>query len=207
MINNALNRAVPSILGSTATQPVPDRWINNVESRDVESVKAAVQGDQAAFAYLFETRVRKISIYIQNIISNTAETEEAVSEVFVTAWQKLGKLKEPEKFDGWLFRIARNRAMDSLRRKRDTVPLEGDALLYPDPDPSHSPEISLETSVRQKLISEALLQLSEEQSEVLTLRFLVGMSHAEVAAQMDKSVEAVRALQSRGIKQLRGLIR
>ena len=59
---------------------------------------------------------------------------------------------------------------------------------------------------QQQLIRQVLLQLPDEQREVLTLRFLVEMSHAEVARQMDKSIEAVRALQYRGLKSLRSTI-
>ena len=203
LINNELARAMPGLLGGATSRPAVRNWTSGVTSRDVEYVEAAAAGDQAAFAYLFETRVRKISGYVQNIISNTAETEEIVAEVFVSAWRKLGKLKEPERFDAWLFRIAHNFAMDSLRKKKATVPLEGDALLHPDPNPDNSPEGFLEIADRKRIIQNALLQLSDEQREVLTLRFLAEMSHAEVATQLGKSVEAVRALQSRGIKQLR----
>lgn len=206
MINNQQARAIPVLLGGNASVPAVRDWTDKVEHRDVECVKAAAAGDQAAFAYLFETRVRKISSYVQNIIANSAETEETVAEVFVTAWRKLGKLNGPERFDAWLFRIAHNHAMDSLRKRKTTVPLEGDTLLHPDPDPHHSPEGSLEITIRRQAIRAALLKLSDEQSEVLTLRFLVGMTHAEVATQLNKSVEAVRALQSRGIKQLRSMV-
>lgn len=206
MINNDLAKALPVLLGSPAATTSGKKATDQVESRDVQSVIAAAKGDQVAFAYLFETRVRKISRYVQNIVSNEAETEETVAEVFVTAWRKLGKLNEPERFDAWLFRIAHNRALDNLRKRKMTLPLDGEVLMQPDPDPSHSPESSLEISAHRQIIQDALLQLSDEQSEVLTLRFLVGMSHAEVATQLGKSVEAVRALQSRGIKQLRSMI-
>lgn len=206
MINSELTRPSSVLLGGATPVPANRDWDVAIEQRDVECVIAAASGDQAAFAHLFETRVRKISAYVQSIVSNTADTEETVAEVFVTAWRKLGKLKQPERFDAWLFRIARNRAMDSIRKKKATIPLDSDALLQPDLDPNHSPESSLEISARKQLIQSALLQLSEEQSEVLTLRFLVGMSHAEVATQLNKSVEAVRALQSRGIRQLRTMI-
>jgi RNA polymerase sigma-70 factor (ECF subfamily) len=206
MINHDLAKVLPLLLGRpVATAPVEEA-ADQVESIDVQAVRAAAKGDQAAFAYLFETRVGKISRFVQNIVSNEAETEETISEVFITAWRKLDKLKEPERFDAWLFRIARNRALDNLRKKKPTQPLDGEVLMQPDPDPNHSPESSLEASASRQLIQDALLQLSEEQNEVLTLRFLVGMSHAEVATQLGKSVEAVRALQSRGIRQLRSMI-
>jgi len=179
-------------------------WIRTEgESRDVGYVKAASAGDQAAFAYLFETRVNKVSRYVQSLISDAEETEEAVAEVFINAWQKLKSLRDPERFDSWLFRMAHNKAMDNLRKRQYTEPLEGRALQFPDPNPHHSPERALEMSDSKNFIRDALLTLTDEQREVLTLLFLVGMSHSEVARQLDKTVEGVRALQSRGIKHLR----
>ncbi len=207
MVNNELVGGGFRVLpGGIAPRSSVRNWVTGIKSGDVDCVKAAAAGDQLAFAYLFETRFPKISGYVQNILLNTAETEETVADVFVTAWRKLGKLHRPERFDAWLFRIAHNHAMDSLRKKKATVPLEDSALQYPDPDPHHSPEGSLEMTAHRQLIQTALLQLSEDQREVLTLRYLVGMSHAEVALQLNKSVEAIRALQSRGIRQLRAMI-
>ena len=207
MVNNEITHdGFPVISGGYAKPSSVDKWPTDVDYRDADYVMAAARGDQKAFAYLFETRARKISRYVQNIVSNTAETEETVAEVFVTAWRKLGKLNKPERFDAWLFRIAHNLAMDSLRKKKPTEPLEGPALLYPDPNPENSPESSLELTARKQIIQAALLELSGDQREVLTLRFLGGMSHAEVALQLGKSVEAVRALQSRGIRQLRTMM-
>lgn len=207
MVNNEIaHDGFPLIAGRYARPSPAGEWATEIDHRDADYVRAAARGDQTAFAYLFETRVRKISRYVQNIVSNSAETEETVAEVFVTAWRKLGKLHEPERFDGWLFRIAHNLAMDSLRKKKSTEPLEGPALLHPDPNPNNSPEGSLELTAHKQIIQSALLELSGEQREVLTLRFLGGFSHAEVALQLGKSVEAVRALQSRGIRQLRKIM-
>lgn len=207
MVNNEITHdGFPAISGRYAQPSTAGKWATEVDYRDADYVKAAAGGDQTAFAYLFETRVKKISRYVQNIVSNNAETEETVAEVFVTAWRKLGKLHEPERFDAWLFRIAHNLAMDSLRKKKSTEPLEGTALLHPDPNPHHSPESSLELAASRQNIQSALLELSGDQREVLALRFLGEMSHAEVALQLGKSVEAVRALQSRGIKQLRTMM-
>lgn len=170
---------------------------------DVQYVEMAAKGDNTAFAYLFETRSVKISKYLYSLLSNGADVEEAVAEVFVTAWRKLRKLRQPERFDAWLFRIAYNQAMDTLRKRKKTEPLDGSAMSKPDTNPHHSPQDSLELDESQRMIRNALLQLPEEQREVLTLRFLASMSHAEVAAQLGKSVEAVRALQYRALKSLR----
>ena len=173
------------------------------QAADTRWVRLAAQGDQAAFEYLYQSRVTKISRYVQAILSNTAAAEETVAEVFITAWRKLSKLREPERFDSWLYRIAHNHSMDSLRKRRDTEPLEKRAMLKPDPNPRNCPQGSLEISASEQIIKEALLRLPDDQREVITLRFLAEMSHSEVALQLGKSEEAVRALQYRGLKTLK----
>lgn len=174
---------------------------------DIEIVRAAATGDQTAFAYLFKTRSGKISRYLNSLLLDKSDAEESVAEVFVTAWRNLKKLRQPERFDSWLFRIAHNHAVDRMRKRKQTEPLDSKAATNKvDTNPQRCPETSLELAEQQQFIRETLLQLPDEQREVLTLRFLAEMSHAEVARQMDRSAEAVRALQYRGLKTLRSTI-
>ncbi len=197
---------LPERSGERVRDRAGDSSNNPQQLLDIENVNAAAAGDQTAFAYLFQTRSAKISKYLNSLLLDPADTEESVGEVFVTAWRKLRKLRQPERFDSWLFRIAHNHAVDRLRKRKKTEPLDGLAMHKIDTNPQRCPQSSLEIAEQQRYIREALLRLPDEQREVLTFRFLVGMSHGEVAGQLDKSVEAVRALQYRGLKSLRSMM-
>jgi RNA polymerase sigma-70 factor (ECF subfamily) len=102
-------------------------------------------------------------------------------------------------FGAWLFRIARARLIDHWRRqgRRPLVALEDTET-----GPQLSQDIPEDEIAVSEMIQRALRVLTEEQREVVVLRFLVGMSLEEVARAMGKSVGAVKALQHRALSAL-----
>ena len=118
--------------------------------------------------------------------------EDVVAQSFMLAWRDLPKLRNPDRFDAWLFRIAHNQAMDEVERP-PTTGLEQ----APEPveaNPSYSPSDRLDAQVESQRLRDALLGLPADQRDVLVLRFLCDLPHSEVAKQMGRSQQAVRAL-------------
>ncbi len=113
----------------------------------------------------------------------------------------LPKLRRAERFDAWLLRIAHNRAINEVGR-RPTVRLE-DIAEPLDPSPFGSPVERAEHKAEVERLRRELLELSPAHREVLLLRFLHELSHAEIAKALGKREEAVRALQYRALRQLR----
>ena len=107
-----------------------------------------------------------------------------------------------------MFRIARNLVVDYHRARRDTVPLDG-----PEDRPEirpvgedDAPEKSLQALFTSQQLQKAISQLTDEQQEVIVLRFIEGYSTSEIAVLMGKREGAVRGLQFRGLATLRELI-
>jgi len=106
-----------------------------------------------------------------------------------------------------LFRIARNLVVDYHRARRDTVSLEGtDGRGDAEPSDASMPDQSLQALFTSEQLRRAVSQLTEEQQDVILLRFMEGYSTAEIAALMGKREGAIRGLQFRGLAALRELV-
>ena len=86
-------------------------------------VERAREGDERAFADIYVARVGGVTRYVASIVRGPDRMEDVDSQTFVLAWRDMPRLREPDRFDAWLFRIAHNQAMDELRR-RPLIPLE-----------------------------------------------------------------------------------
>ena len=168
-------------------------------------VLRAQQRDAEAFAGLYSARADAVGRYVITILGNALDAEDVVAEAFLRAWRKLPSLKEPQRFDAWLFRIAHNAAMDTFKQRKGLA-------LEAVPEPADASRLSAPAALAEhrwnvSLLHQAMHALSDEQRQVIVLRFLLDLPHADVAAQMGKSEQAVRALQYRALGQLRRLLK
>ena len=170
----------------------------------VDLVTRAQSGDEPAFAALYEARVSAVFRYAKSILRDPTAAEDAMAQTFIQAWKGLPKLKDPERFDAWLFRIAHNVALNETRR-RPTTSLE-DAPEPVSTAPYADPEAFVAGKVDARVVREALLRLPDNLRDVLVLRFYAGLSHAEVAAQVGKTEQNVRVMQYRGLQRMRTLL-
>ncbi len=103
---------------------------------------------------------------------------------------------------GWLFGVAAHRVADHFRRApRESAPLSESLTA------NGSPAAEAEAHLRQRQVQAAIRRLTEEQQQVLTLRFGDGFSVEQTAAATGKSVTAVKSLQYRALETLRGWLR
>ncbi len=171
-------------------------------SEDIEAlVRRAQGGDAEAFGVLYRVSVARIGRYVGALLRDPAQTEEAVAEAYLHAWRDLGKLRQPERFIAWLYRIAHRRALAEVRRPR-LEQLEA-AERVVDERREARPEDAVLASMTAAAVREVLLALPEAQREVLVLRHMGELSHREVAQQLGKSEEAVRVAYSRAARALR----
>jgi RNA polymerase sigma-70 factor (ECF subfamily) len=155
-------------------------------------VRAAQSGRRDAFAVLYE----RFAGYVYAILIVRVSAQEAadlVQDVFLRALERLGSLRDPRAFAGWLAAIARNTATDLRRR-----PLMTDEL----PD---TPSTALDPHVRldARRALDAIRRLPEAYRETLSLRFVQGMTGPEIARITGLTPESVRVNLSRGFKLLR----
>ncbi len=168
----------------------------------------ATAHDRDAFGQLYDRYVTKIYQYVYYKVGSASEAEDLTAQVFLRAWEAIGGYEWREHpFSAWLFRIARNLVVDYHRARRDTVSLEGsDGRDDIRPSDEQLPDASLQALFTSEQLRQAVSQLTEEQQEVIVLRFIEGYSTAEIAALMGKREGAIRGLQFRGLAALREII-
>jgi RNA polymerase sigma-70 factor, ECF subfamily len=169
---------------------------------EMNLVQRARQGDQEAFAQLYETHFDKIFRYMVLKIRNQAESEDMTQQVFVKAYESIGSYRsQGVPFTAWLFRIAHNQMVDYVRKQSkkptvfldETLPIEDDTDL----------EQEVETKIEMERVVLASKHLTKAQQEVISLRFAGGLSITEAAKTMRKSEGAIKALQHSAILALR----
>jgi RNA polymerase sigma-70 factor (ECF subfamily) len=156
------------------------------------------ENDPSALAELYDQFAPAIYAYIYRRVGEQRLAEDLTGDVFVNA---LGALRKGQfastSLPAWLYRLAHNRVVDHYRRGREVAPLEEWA-----PAPDDVPEAA-DRRRRQARLREALHHLTEDQQQVIVLRFGEGQSAAAVARVMGKTEESVRALQHRALAALR----
>jgi len=174
-------------------------------SSELELTQRAVSGDPDAFAALYDFYVEQIYRFVSFRVGDAQTAEDLTSQVFLKAWDNLSSYQiRGLLFRAWLFRIARNSVIDYYRTYKETTPLEPSALTKPDPAAEVADQV--EQQLQAEELRMALQQLTEDQRQVLTLRFIEGLSTEEVANVMGKRQGAIRALQMRGLQALAEII-
>ncbi|MEK6573498.1 MAG: sigma-70 family RNA polymerase sigma factor [Chloroflexota bacterium] len=167
---------------------------------EAKLVSGAKAGDSEAFGRLYRAYVQSIHRYLFLRLSDTSLAEDLTAEVFLRAVDGLPRyIQRGLPFGAWLFRIARDRLVDYYRQSARRPRAELDDDLPSDlPEPSDS-AVDSETA---ETLREALAELTDEQRDVIQFRFMEEWSLEETARVMNKSVNAVKALQHRALNVL-----
>jgi RNA polymerase sigma-70 factor (ECF subfamily) len=161
-------------------------------SEDAQLVRAARDGDQGAFARLYERYAR----FVHGVLLTRApqtDVEDLVQDVFLAAWRRLESLRDPAAFGGWVAMIARNRATDFHRRSVESVELP-DNLTATD---GHRP------GTEALHVLKTIRSLPDAYRETLILRLVEGLTGPEIAERTGLTPASVRVNLHRGMKLLR----
>lgn len=165
-------------------------------------VKAAKNLDREALSELCVYFYPRIYRYVFYRVGTRQDAEDITSEVFVRMVKSLSTQKGS--FQAWLFRIASNLIIDhyrrTARRKKALLAREHQALLEPERNESHD-------LLLQHRLREALSELTDEQQQVITLKFMQDYDNSEIADMLSKSVGAVKGLQFRALANLRKILK
>jgi RNA polymerase sigma factor (sigma-70 family) len=181
-------------------------------SADGQLIVAARRHDPAAFEALVRRHQRPLYNFCLRMLGRADDAADVAQESFVQLYSHLDRLDEHEPIAPWLFRVARNRCIDIIRRRR-TVPLgwpadldENIAPIDPaDDDPL--PDELVERADLQRILSNAIDQLPPAYAEVVSLRYAGDRSFAEIASILDCDEGAARVRFHRAKALLRGFLR
>jgi len=160
--------------------------------------------NEAKLASLYEEYYDKIARYVYTHIGDRSEAEDIAGEVFLKALESLKSYTERGiPMQAWLFRIAHNLMVDYLRKavKRKTVSIDT-VEIASDADPATIVEKNMEL----ERLTKATEQLTQQQREVLRLRFFGELTSKETGSALKKSDGAVREMQRAALEKLRNLL-
>lgn len=167
-----------------------------------EALVAAAREQPADFGLLYERYRQAVYRYLMLRVGTREDAADLTQLVFLRAFRSLAAFKAKRApFSAWLFRIARNAATDSLRRKRPTIYWSGltEALTAGIEGPEHAAE----QRERLDLLRREFERLSQDKRELLILRFATELTVREIAQVIGKSEAAVRKQLSRIIDALK----
>jgi RNA polymerase sigma-70 factor (ECF subfamily) len=182
----------------------------NLETADEERlIEQARQGDRSAYAELARRHYPGVIQVIYRMCGDAELAQDAAQDAFLRAWQSLASFRprseQPNAFRSWLYRIAVNAALDTLRRGKHTANVELESL--PLADPQDDPESALIHKQRSELVRTAILSLSEASRAALVLREYGGLSYAEIAQALDIPTGTVMSRLSFARQQLKEALR
>lgn len=196
------NRVADRPAGRLGFEPEP-------EARCVER---ALRGEPGAFGRLYQRHVEGVYAFVQFRVRDDRVAEDLTQDVFVNALRGLPQLRDPARFRPWLLRIAHHRILNHWRARSGApdeveLPAEDDPAAPPLPAQlaaaGDGPLASVERGLDADAMRAALATLTDLQQQVVALRFVGGLSVAETAHAMDRSVSAVKNLQHHALRALR----
>ncbi len=166
-------------------------------------IAEAQKGDRDSFGELVRRHHPGVVNVVYRMCGDVELAEDAAQDAFIQAWLHLPSFRPGTSLRNWIYRIAVNAALDVLRRKPKTPPLDLETLSMP--DSSAAPETVLLEKERALIVQRAILSLTEANRSVLTLREYGGLSYQEIAATLNIPLGTVmsrlhaarRALQQR----------
>ncbi|HMO26853.1 MAG TPA: sigma-70 family RNA polymerase sigma factor [Tepidisphaeraceae bacterium] len=163
-------------------------------------VQRAQARDADAFAELIDRFERSALATAYGVLADASAAGDVVQDAFIAAWQRIGDVKHPAQFGGWLMRLVRNRAIDLHRRTRSraTLPIDVDPA-----DDRSDPLDDVVIDETRDAIDVALGKLDEVTRSAVVMRYYDNLSSREIGQRLDLSPAAVDMRLCRARSQLR----
>lgn len=179
------------------------------EKDDRELVAEYLDGDEVVLPILINRKIKAVYRFVLGLVGDEFLAEDITQEVFMKMWRKLGSYNPKYTFNTWLFSIARNTAIDFLRKKRELVfsdfENEDQENNFVDnlADPLPSAEETFDDKTDMAQIMEVLKQIPVLYREVLLLRYADDLSFSEISEALKRPLETVKSQHRRGLVHLK----
>ena len=184
-----------------------------MEKTDLQLIEESINLTQgrSSFNILIERHAKSVYFFIFRLVGNKEDSEDIVQETFIKAWQKLSKFDTEKSFKTWLFSIAKNTAVDKLRKKKsinfsslnieEQSDFENNLI-----DTEDLPDEIFAKQESEDRLKKALSQLSESQNLIIYLHINEELTFEEIAEIIGKPMNTVKSQYRRVIEKLRGLL-
>jgi RNA polymerase sigma-70 factor (ECF subfamily) len=174
-------------------------------SLDATLVSRLLQRDVSAFEQLYDRHSRAIYGLVLRILQQAGTAEEVVQDVFLQLWRNAGQYDSSRgPFVPWLFTLARNRALDTLRLKSERQRRREDQTEDLPPVAS-APEYEkqLDEKRRAEKVRALMASLNPQQKRAIELAYFEGLSHSEIAASLKEPLGTVKSWIRNGLLRLK----
>ena len=184
-----------------------------MDRTDEELLAAFVAGDEQAFSLLVERHLTTVYSFVVRFVGNAHDADDIVQETFVKAWKSAKQYREEaSRFKTWVLHIARNAAIDHLR-KRKYVPFsqfdteDGHNMLVETvADTEALPDEAFAKLQDAEVVQEALAQLSPDAREILLLHYTNELTFLEIGEMLGEPQNTVKSRHHRAIISLRKIL-
>jgi RNA polymerase sigma-70 factor (ECF subfamily) len=162
-------------------------------------VKRSLDGDVEAYGQLYAFYLDRIYRYVYYQVRDEMKAQDITQEVFIKAWKAIKSCSGKEiTFKAWLYRIAHNHTVDTLRKTHQDIPLE-----VTNPGDDDDIEKNAEAHFEQQNVLDLVADLPEQQRQIIILKFVEGYDNVEIEHITGKRQGAIRAIQLRALNSLR----
>lgn len=182
------------------------------EKTDAELIEEYTNGDESALPILISRYLKPIYNFVFRMVGES-EADDVTQEVFIKLWKNIKKYDSRQSFKTWAYRIARNTAIDRLRKKKEFVfsdfdIYENDGNILSDnlADTAPLPEELLIKTENKLFLDNLLSQISPNYREVLLLHYEEDMTFDEMGKVLGKPLNTVKSQHRRALTKLRELL-
>jgi len=175
------------------------------ERLEQELIKKCIQKDSVAFESLINIYRTKLYSYLLRSCGDRMTAEDLFQEILIKVWKGFNSYNEQNKFSSWLFSIAHNVAVDSIKSRsvRNTQTAMDEIINYSDENNPHKKLVIQET---RKMILSAVDSLTSKQKEVFLLRLHSGMQFKEIAKLTKQPLNTVLGHMHYAVSKIRGKV-
>lgn len=190
----------------TADAALTDRWSDAAAARALAPLIAGMRdGDERALEALYDATVGKLYALAVAILRANEDAEEVVCSTYAYAWANVSRFDAARANPlGWLLMLCRSRALDRLRQRRAAAEtIDVTDIADHQSDDGAQPDELLSLLQEHSRVHKALSKLDPERRRLISLAFLQGMTHSEIAAATGLPLGTVKSHVRRALAQLR----
>ncbi len=169
------------------------------------------RGDEEALEILIKQNLKPIYNFVFRYVRDVSDADDITQEVFVKMWRNIKKFDVRKKFKNWLFTIARNTAIDFLRKKK-VIPFsefekqDGGSIIDTLIDTAPLPDKIFEHKNLRQTIYAAVGKLSAKYQTVLLLYYKQQLNFSEIAESLNQSINTVKSNHRRALISLKKIL-
>jgi len=167
---------------------------------EAELIRQVLSGKHEQYNVLVERYQEPLIHFLRGILKNESEVFDCAQEAFISAYRNLWRYSDKYSFRSWIYTIARNKAIDLMRKQRHEVPLMTEENLAAQQVGPEEEWISKEETLS---VRDALNDLPEHYRQALYLRYHQDLSYEEIAQVLDVPVSRVKTYLHRGKAKLK----